>query len=490
MKKIAVVTLFLTATWSVFMTAADEVPYLGFEADPFFLDYDSSGIQAAFQLLDEARLAVENRDWSRAFLLFSELNEIDATNPDYIYILAQLAYWKQDWDEVFRLAASPLPNTQFQHIRMLAGGAMMAVGNFREAVTIFRGVLENKPANLNAKRGLAQALLAMGSFEEATDYFRQILDKDPEAQDAEMGLNAAMLALAETDVTKREAILATYRLTGVDQSQLSPVDAATISFMQGDRKRAIDILEEALEEDPKSLELHNRIGVFYASLGRDDLSSKHMVEAEKIAPNDPDVINNKGVLSMHLGNDEHAISYFLRAIKQRPHYPEAYRNLSRVHQLRGEWQQSADAAIQSLQLDRESITARLMAAFSSYKLGYYDQALEYLEPCMEAMPRRPAIWFLAGVCAQIVEKYELAEEYYRTGLIFKEDYVLALNNLADIILNKPDTDLKGIDEALELAERASELTLHSNKGVELTLREVKEKKAAIQRNSESNNPMH
>lgn len=188
---------------------------------------------------------------------------------------------------------------------------------------------------------------------------------------------------------------------------------------------------------------------------------------------------------MYLGNETNAFMSFWRAIEVQPAYPEALRNLSRIHLQRQEWDAVVHTARESLVVDPDSYIARIMAAFGSYKLELYEDALRVLEPLLVPGGGRPTAWFMAGSSAQFLGRIRDAERYYRAGLELQDDSVLGLNNLADILLDNPGSDAAALREAVSLAEKASSLSQRRNPAVEETLHQARERVRAVDAEHES-----
>jgi len=458
---------------------AERLPYLRIDEDPFKLEYESADEFDLLVLLDSAREAELQQDWPRALYLFSELHRLDRANPDHLYSMARMHFMLKQCAEALDLA-NQLPSGYFtRDVNMLKAGSLLCLGRYEESIDLFKGVMDQEQHLLAAKRGMTEALLALNRYEEAADVIKAMLSVDPAAIDDHPELKEALLHPGSRGPERWSHILKVYAQSKTLVSLYSPVEAATISFQHVDREKAIEILLKAIEENPDSAVLYSRLGLFYNYVGKKDLARKYMDKAFEMSPDDLDVINNSGVLAMQFGEDEKAIESFKRAVSLRPDYAEAFRNLARMFYLNEEWSDSVYAAQQALIIDAKSMNAILLAAFSSYKLGDFSNVLRYLTPVLTENMDRPSAWFLAGISAHRLGRWTEAEQYYRKGLALRKDYVLGLNNLADLLANNPKSDEGDIREALALAKRASELTNHSVKRIQDTLKEIQARSAAM-----------
>lgn len=458
---------------------SERLPYLRHDEDPFKLEYEAAGEFDQIYLLDSAREAELKQDWSRAFYLFNELHRMDQSNPDHLFSMARMSYLQYRSDDALLYAEKLPADYHTRDVTLLKAGCLLQLGRFEEAIVLFQDIMDQDPRFIVVKRGMAEALLALQRYEEAAGIFKTMLEIDPAAIDDHPELKAVLLSAGLNGPESLAHILKVYSLSKTLSTLYSPLDAATIGFQQVDREKAIDLLIKAVEENPDSAILHSRLGLFYNYLGKKELARQHMEKAASLSPDDLDVINNRGVLAMQFGEDDQAIELFKRAVELRPDYVEAFRNLARMYYLKEEWSDSAYAAQQALILDQKNVTARLLVGFSCYKQGHFPDVLRYLEPALTDELDRPAAWFLAGISAHRLGRWPDAERYYRKGLALRDDYVLGLNNLADILVNNPKSDPDDIREARALAERASALTQHNVERIESTLNQVKERAAAM-----------
>lgn len=466
----------------IFVVAAvadEKVPYLPFDEDPFRIQYESAGDFDMVHLMDSAREAVRERDWPRVAYVFGEMKRLNPESPDYVYAMAQLAFWQHLWPEALRYVETLPPDYAEGEANILKGATLLQLRKPEEALVVLQDHLQTYPSSILAKRWMAETLVALYRYEEAVEVFQEILKLNPAALDEDVELKRALQEMGEQGPVRGAHVLKDLTQARLMDSLLPPLQAATVSFLLGNQDRAVEVLREAIKTEPDSSELHHRVGLFYDAMGRKQEASTYLNKAAELSPDDPGILNNRGVLAMYLGNETNAFASFLQALKIQPANPEALRNLSRLHLNRQDWNAVVYTARESLIVDPDSYIARLMAAFGSYKLGHYIDALRVLDPLLEQGSDRPTAWFMAGSCAQLLDRMRDAERYYRAGLELKDDSVLGLNNLADILLDNPASDAAALREALSLAEKASSLSQRRNPAVEETVQTARERVSAL-----------
>ena len=479
MKATVVIAASLICLVAINSLMAERLPYLRSDEDPFRLEYESSGNFDQYFLLASAQEMEQQRDWPRALSLYSELHRVDPTDPDHLFAMARMAYHLHRADDALAYVER-LPSAYNQRdVSLLKAVSLHLLGRYTETIALLGDLLDEDPHRLSVMLAMAQVLMAEQRYEEAAHLFMSMLAIHPAVFEQYPDLKEALLSTGANGPERAAFVLKRFAQTKMLDTLFSPLDAATISFTQVDQENAIDVLLKAIEENPESAMLHARLGLFYRQMGKPELAKHHMEKASELSPNNLDVINNRGVLAMQLGDDDEAIASFKRAVELKPDYAEAFRNLARMYYLKEEWQASAYAAQQSLIVDQHSLNARLLVGFSNYKLGDHREVLRYLEPVLNDHLDRPSVWFLAGISAHRLGRVEEAARYYRKGLVLHPDYVLGLNNLADLLVNDPTSDATDLREALVLAERASELTDHRIKKIEATLQQVKERTSSM-----------
>lgn len=456
------------------LPAQEPVPYLWFDLDPFLIDYESAGNYEVIELLDGAREAIRERDSSRIRYLYEQLRALDQDSPEYLYAMAKLSFLLHGWEQALRYIEAIPPEFPQAELNILEAVSLHQLGRSMEALAVFDQYLQDHPSSLMIWEWKAGVLASISRFEDAVGVFEEMLALDPAALDHDPELRQIFL-----DPLAGGPQRLPYRLEKIMKSRLMetvlpPLQAGTFSFLTGGQERGIEILEEALRQYPDRPDLHARLGLFYDAVGRKEDALDHMEKASVLSgKDDPDLLNNRGVLAMYLGNDRAAQDLFLAALKIRPEHAEAYRNLSRLYLRHRKWKDAAAMARASLLNDPESDEARLVVALNSYRLTQYRGTLVDLEPLLDKDTDQAMAWFLAGSAAQSIGRLTDAERYYRKGLALNKDDVLGLNNLADVLLRKPGPDPAALEEALALAERASELTARWNPTVEETLREAR-----------------
>lgn len=279
-----------------------------------------------------------------------------------------------------------------------------------EAEQLFRSVLQRKPGQLGAIKGLLIALLQRDANPQAAE--AELL-KAADADSARAVLSAYYLRTGKLDDGKRllNAIPADNKTLDTRQLRLQLAlqrAAAALQARQFDQARSI--LATGLEQNPESLEL-------LLLLADVELQSQNLTNAKKIAAQ---LVETYPKLSqpLELTGD----------IAMQERNPEA------VQHYRQAWQAGAN----------ERIAHKLYGTLRSNAA----EAGAFIEEWMSTLPQSPGAYFFRGQSRQEQGDFKAAIADYETALSFNPADPRALNNLAWLYSEQKDS------RALATAERA------------------------------------
>ena len=100
-------------------------------------------------------------------------------------------------------------------------------------------------------------------------------------------------------------------------------EAADIFLQAGLSADAEVLLTQSLEEDPKNIQLYNRLGIALRQQDKHQEALDCYHKALKVDPNSERIYYNLGILYYDLGEKEKSLDAFRKALKIRPNFPEA-----------------------------------------------------------------------------------------------------------------------------------------------------------------------
>lgn len=179
---------------------------------------------------------------------------------------------------------------------------LFKAGQMQGAEAIFRAVLRQEPACVEALNGLAVIHVQAGRAAEARQCFEQVLALQPEAASAFNNYGVALEA----------------------EGRLVP---------------ARDAYREALAREPAYLDALNNLGNVLRALFCHAEAAAVFARALEAEGALPDVLANYGRVLFEMGRDQEALDCYTRALEQAPGYAEAHWNAALCHLWRGDFAQ-------------------------------------------------------------------------------------------------------------------------------------------------------
>lgn len=233
-----------------------------------------------------------------------------------------------------------------------------------------------------------------------------------------------------------EAVEAARQLSqkGPDQSATF-VNMANVLDEQGRSKEAAEYYQKALDLDPDNVLVHYNYATQLARLGKTDQAIHHFQRAIELNPDFELAHYNLGVLLMSCGDTPRADQHIRRALQLRPDFVGSHYNL----------------------------------AVSMLVKGNYGQAIAYLRQVIDAKPDHVEAYHNLGVAHMRIGQYSAAVNSFQASLKLKSDQPETLKAAAWVLATHPDPAERKPRLAIELAERARELTKNEDGSVLDTL---------------------
>ena len=109
------------------------------------------------------------------------------------------------------------------------------------------------------------------------------------------------------------------------------------------------------------------------------------------------------------------------------------------------------ADLEKARNEPQNFDAQVKAAELFYRIGRFDQAIEFLLKANQLKPSDYNTVVTLGMVNLDAKHYEQAEKWYRAGLKMKQDDVMVLAGLAEATLQNKDA--KGGEEAIAMLEK-------------------------------------
>jgi tetratricopeptide (TPR) repeat protein len=299
------------------------------------------------------------------------------------------------------------------------------VSHWRNTETLCRHALRVTQSNSVAHAVLGSAFLEADRIKEARAEFAAALEISPGYAAAGFGL--AKVLMKEGREEEAAALLG-------ETLELYPRDAVAHYLLGGvlakenKGEEATKHFEAALRLNPRFVEAHNQLADLLISRGQAEGGLFHGLAALRLDPDSPDGHFNVGGAFLLQGKLWEALPHYQSALRARPDFAEAHLNLGKALLNLGKLGEAESHLREAIRLQPGNIeTHRFMALVYAGQKRSSHQAREYAEM-----------------------------------LRLAPDWPEVLNNLAWLRATDPDAELRNGPEGVSLAERACDLTSHTN----------------------------
>jgi len=283
---------------------------------------------------------------------------------------------------------------------------------------------------------LAKKKAKEGTPEEAKRIYQDILTKFPKNKRASDGLKG----LAGRSVNKAS------KAQDPPQDQLQSVINL---YTGGELEKALDAVDQLLQQFPNSITLFNIKGAVLKGLGRLDLSIEAYNKALAIKPDYAEAYNNMGNALTEQGKLEEAIKAYNKALAIKPDYAEAYNNMGIALADQGKLEEAIQAYNKALAIKPNYAEAYYNMGNALKDQGKLEEAIEAYNKALAIKPDYAEAYNNMGIALTEQGKLEEAIKAYNKALAIKPDYAEAYNNMGIAL-----ADQGKLEEAIQAYNKA------------------------------------
>lgn len=305
------------------------------------------------------------------------------------------------------------------------GYALMRQGELEKAIAQFRKALKIDPGLAEAHKNLGSVLARLGRLDESVKEYQEALRMDPDNPKVKHELGVVLSRQGKIEEAER-------LFAGAGQEEHGAAerypDLGRTLFRQGKFEEAEEAYRRAVEMTPGSADIHNELGFLLARQGRLDEAAVHIEKALQINPGLAAAQFNLGGIFLRQDKTEEAVVHFEKALEIKPDLVEAHITMGKI----------------------------------LFGQGRFDKAAAHFK---EALKVRPDLADVQADLGRILLRQGSLEEaatHLKEALRLEPDRVEAINNLAWILATHQDERVREPEEAIRLAERASELTRYKS----------------------------
>jgi tetratricopeptide (TPR) repeat protein len=235
-------------------------------------------------------------------------------------------------------------------------------------------------------------------------------------------------------------------------------DQAVDLAAKGQDEAAIATWKQALDLDPDDAKAQYNLGTTLLRKGRLDEAITHLQEAVEAKPEFGDAQNHLGGALLRSGKLDDAITHFQAAVDVDPSSGDAQNNLGGALLEKG----SADEAIPHLQraaeLNPRSADTQTNLGIALLQKGKIDEAMPHLQKAVALDPRQVRNQYYLGDAFYLQGKASEALAHWSEGLHLDANYLPLLSQMAWLLATSPEGSVRNGNEAVELAQRAVQLS--------------------------------
>jgi protein O-GlcNAc transferase len=327
-------------------------------------------------------------------------------------------------ESVYRQVLAQRPNEP-DALHLLAV-VQFQLGQRDSALELIRRAITVHPRTAEYHFHLGWMLSRLGRINESIESFNESISLKPNLAEAHNALGESLHTAGKTDAAMRAFEKA---LAAQPTFALAQYNIGNMFHMAGDLPRAIQAYQRAVAMAPKVAEGHHALGIVLQRQKKFDEAVAAYHRALELRPNFADARSNLGNALAEMGQVDRAIEAYRQAISLQPDWALPYYNMGNALSQKGE----------------------------------LDQAIDAFRQAVRCAPNFP---LALNNLANILKDREGTDEAIATlqkALSIEPDFVLALDNLAVIYteIGMTDAAIACLDRALAI--RPSDAAAHSNR---------------------------
>jgi Flp pilus assembly protein TadD len=333
------------------------------------------------------------------------------------------------------------------------------VAHWRSSETLFEHALRVTRGNAIAHTNLGVVLLSAGRTDEAIRHFREALRIDPRDAQTQGNLGIALMRQGKTEDALRHCREA-LRLN--PRSALSHLNLGAVLAQAGRGEEAVTHFRLAVHLAPRSTEARYNLGLALLEAGNIDEALVRLGEALELNPHSGQMHHTLGLILSRQGRNEEALEHYRQAARIDPKLAELYAGHGTQAPDPARAEEETAASRGPSGRDPGAAGDHLDQGLSLARQGRLDEALAEFRRALELDGESGDIRTAIAVSLESRGDLEGAVRHYREAIRLRPQDPRAYNNLAWILATHPDPAFRNGAEAVELAEKACDLTGESD----------------------------
>jgi tetratricopeptide (TPR) repeat protein len=240
-------------------------------------------------------------------------------------------------------------------------------------------------------------------------------------------------------------------------------------FQQGQVDDAIAQYQRAMAIQPNDAQAHYNLGLVYFRQGWMDEAIAQYQTALAIQPDYANAHNNLGLIYSRLGRMDEAIAQYQTALTITPNVADVHYNLGNALLRRGRTDDAIAQYQKALVIDPDDAKARSNLGGALLQQGRMDEAITQYQTVLAITPDPADAHYNLGNALLQRGRMDEAIAQYQTALAIQPDHLEVQNGLAWVLATCQQASLRNGHKAVELAQRANQLSGGGNPVILCTL---------------------
>jgi tetratricopeptide (TPR) repeat protein/Tol biopolymer transport system component len=222
---------------------------------------------------------------------------------------------------------------------------------------------------------------------------------------------------------------------------------------------AIPEFEKALELNPQYHTIYNNLGRTLLAAGRPDEAIFTLEKGLQYYPESADLHYRLGLALASKSRIEEAKAEFDKALEINPNFAEAHHNLGRALAFTGQLEQAIPHFEKAIAINPSFAEAHTDLGCALAEAGQFAQAIPLLEKALALKPGLVEAHYCLGESLYFSKgRVQEALAHWREALRLDPNYAPAMNEAAHALAASPEASVRNGVEAVELAERAVQVS--------------------------------
>jgi protein O-mannosyl-transferase len=245
---------------------------------------------------------------------------------------------------------------------------------------------------------------------------------------------------------------------------------ATLTWRQAAMYSDIETLwRTTLARNPGCWMAHNNLGIVLFGKGQLDDAIAHYRTTLQMQPDFWDADYNLGSALLKKGEVDEAIFYCEKAVAMMPNDPDAQVALANALLQKGRIDEAIAHYQRAVAIRPDYFLARFGLGHALLEKGELDAAIQHFRAALSIQPDNPDCHTVLAVALDEKGQSAEATQHYEKALEISPQSVSALNNLAWLLATGSNASFRNGNRAIELAQRADQLSGGANALVLRTL---------------------